>query len=42
MLIIGDNEAEARKVSVRRQGIGDLGIMSVDEFITFFEGELSK
>jgi len=37
MLIIGDKEAEARTVSVRRQGEGDKGSMSIPEFINFFK-----
>jgi len=40
MLIIGDKEAENGQVSVRRQGEGDLGSMSVDEFIALFQKEL--
>ncbi len=40
MLIIGDKEAENGQVSVRRQGEGDLGSMSVDEFIALFRKEL--
>jgi threonyl-tRNA synthetase len=32
MLVVGDNEAEARQVSVRRHREGDLGAMSIDEF----------
>jgi threonyl-tRNA synthetase len=42
MLIIGDNEAEAGKVSVRKQGSGDVGSMSVDEFVAYFNLELEK
>ncbi len=40
MLIIGDKEASAKNVSLRKQGEGDQGSMSVDEFITFFKGLL--
>jgi len=40
MLIIGDKEASAKSVSLRKQGEGDQGSMSVDEFITFFQGLL--
>jgi threonyl-tRNA synthetase len=36
MLIIGDKEAEAGTVSVRRQGQGDIGSMSVSEFASYF------
>lgn len=37
MLIVGEKEAEAGKVSVRRQGEGDKGAMSVEEFVSFFK-----
>jgi threonyl-tRNA synthetase len=42
MLIIGDKEAEAGKVSVRRQGQGDIGAMTIPEFIAWFQQELEK
>ena len=32
MLVVGEKEAEGGQVSVRRQGEGDKGTMSVDEF----------
>ena len=32
MLVVGDNEAEAKQVAVRRHREGDLGAMAVDEF----------
>ncbi len=37
MLIVGEKEAAEDKVSVRRHGEGDLGSMSVKEFISHFE-----
>ncbi len=37
MLIIGESEAEEGKVSVRRQGEGDQGSMSLTEFTEWFE-----
>ncbi len=37
MLIIGEKEAESGKVSVRKQGEGDQGTMSVSEFISYFK-----
>ena len=40
MLIIGEQEVENGKVSVRKQGEGDKGTMSLDEFITYFKGML--
>jgi threonyl-tRNA synthetase len=39
MFIIGDKEAEAGNISVRRQGEGDMGSMSVDEFVDLFNRE---
>lgn len=42
MLVIGDKEAENRKVSVRRQGHGDVGAMDIDAFVRYFEEELQK
>lgn len=39
MLIVGDQEKEKQEVSVRIQGEGDQGSMSVEEFITFFEAK---
>ena len=42
MLIIGDKEAEAGLVSVRRRGEGDLGTMSADEFKSMVEREVKE
>ncbi|MEE9438852.1 MAG: threonine--tRNA ligase [Saprospiraceae bacterium] len=36
MLIIGDKEKEANTISVRKQGEGDIGSMSVNDFATYF------
>ena len=40
MLIVGEKEATFRKVSVRRQGSGDIGDMTIDEFVAFFQNLL--
>jgi threonyl-tRNA synthetase len=40
MLIIGDKEAESGQVSVRKQGEGDLGSQTIEEFVTFFQSQL--
>jgi len=40
MLIVGDNEKEANNVSVRKQGEGDLGSMTIEEFANYFNGLL--
>ncbi|AFK05146.1 threonyl-tRNA synthetase [Emticicia oligotrophica DSM 17448] len=42
MLIVGEKEAEEGKVSVRRKGEGDLGAMTVEEFINYAKTEIYK
>lgn len=42
MLIIGEKEAEEGKVSVRRQGQGDVGTFSLEEFKVWFAEALEK
>lgn len=37
MLIVGEKEAEEGKVSVRKQGDGDKGSMTIAEFVEYFE-----
>ena len=39
MLIVGENEELNGTISVRRRGEGDLGEMSVEDFITYFKKE---
>lgn len=39
MLIVGENEEKDGSVSVRRRGEGDVGIMSLDNFISYFKKE---
>lgn len=39
MFIIGDKEEEAGNISVRKQGEGDLGSMSIDDFINIYKAE---
>lgn len=41
MLIIGEKEAEAKTVSIRKQGEGDQGTMSVEDFVSYFQALLS-
>ncbi|MEM9547833.1 MAG: threonine--tRNA ligase [Bacteroidota bacterium] len=36
MLIIGDKEKETNTVSVRKQGEGDVGTMTIEEFASYF------
>lgn len=40
MLVVGENEATENKVSVRRQGQGDMGSMTVEEFIALVNKEV--
>ncbi|GAB1415077.1 threonine--tRNA ligase [Paludibacter sp.] len=42
MLIVGEKEAENNQVSVRRQGEGDKGTMSVDEFASLITNEVES
>ena len=40
MLIVGENEANDETVSVRRQGEGDLGTMTIDAFADFIKEQI--
>ena len=42
LLIVGEKECESNTVSVRRQGEGDQGSMSVDSFATFIGKEVGE
>ncbi|GGG00394.1 threonine--tRNA ligase [Pontibacter amylolyticus] len=42
MLIVGEKEQENGAVSVRRHGEGDLGTMTVDEFIVTFQSKIAE
>ncbi|NBU36335.1 MAG: threonine--tRNA ligase [Bacteroidetes bacterium] len=42
MLVVGEQEQENQKISVRRQGQGDLGSFSASDFVTLFKGELER
>lgn len=42
MIIVGENEQETKTVSVRRHGLGELGVFSVDEFISLINEEINK
>lgn len=42
MLVIGDKEAEAGSVSVRTRAGGDMGAMSVEDFIARITGEIKS
>lgn len=41
MLIVGTKEAESGMVSVRKQGEGDIGSMTVDEFAVFMKDQMA-
>ena len=40
MLIIGEKEAGSKSVSLRKQGEGDQGTMTIEEFIQYFKTQL--
>ncbi|MCB0662671.1 MAG: threonine--tRNA ligase, partial [Saprospiraceae bacterium] len=40
MLIVGEKEAETGTVSVRIQGEGDQGAMTVEQFVSWFQEKL--
>ena len=42
MLIVGEKEEEASVVSVRKQGEGDLGTMSLEDFANYINLEIEK
>ena len=42
MLIVGEKEEQNGTVSVRKHGQGDLGTMSIDEFIVLINQEIKQ
>jgi threonyl-tRNA synthetase len=42
MLVVGDQEADANAVAVRRHGEGDLGTMTIDEFARRTASEITR
>jgi threonyl-tRNA synthetase len=42
MLVVGEKEMNENKVAVRRQGKGDLGVKSVDEFMNELKAEIEE
>lgn len=42
MLIVGESEANEKKVAVRRQGEGDLGVFSIEEFAEIINKEIEE
>lgn len=39
MLIVGEKERDERTVAIRRHGAGDVGTMSIDDFMVYFNKE---
>ncbi|MCW3162315.1 threonine--tRNA ligase [Chryseobacterium oryctis] len=39
MLVVGENEQNDGTISVRRRGEGDLGVMSIEDFVNYFKNE---
>lgn len=42
LVIVGEKEAESGTVAVRKQGEGDKGVMTIDEFVSFINAEIRK
>jgi threonyl-tRNA synthetase len=42
MLIVGENEMNEKKVSVRKQGEGDIGVYSLEEFAEIVQKEINE
>jgi threonyl-tRNA synthetase len=42
MLVIGEKEMNENKVAVRRQGKGDLGVQSIEDFIAMVSEEVKS
>ena len=42
MLIVGENEKSEGAVSVRKQGEGDIGTMSIEEFAELVRSEIAE
>ncbi|GAA4165615.1 threonine--tRNA ligase [Chryseobacterium ginsenosidimutans] len=39
MLVVGENEEKDGTISVRRRGEGDLGVMNMEDFVSYFKKE---
>ncbi len=42
MIIVGEQEEENGTVSVRKQGEGDIGTFTIEEFISFIDKEVNS
>ncbi|MFN4363818.1 threonine--tRNA ligase [Chryseobacterium hispalense] len=41
MLVVGENEENDGTISVRRRGEGDLGVMNLEDFVSYFKKEVA-
>jgi threonyl-tRNA synthetase len=42
LLIVGEKEMESESISVRRQGVGDKGAMTLEAFVSFMKEEVNQ
>jgi threonyl-tRNA synthetase len=42
LVVVGEKEAETETLAVRKQGEGDMGTMTIDEFVNFINEEVKK
>ena len=42
MIVLGEKEIESKKVSVRRQGAGDIGSFDTEDFAKLVKEEIEK
>lgn len=42
MLVLGEKEQDDKKLAIRRQGLGDLGVFDVEEALTLMKKEISE
>jgi threonyl-tRNA synthetase len=42
LVVVGEKEAETETLAVRKQGEGDMGTMTIDEFVNFINQEVKK
>ncbi|HPK30234.1 MAG TPA: threonine--tRNA ligase [Bacteroidales bacterium] len=42
LLVVGEKEESTNSVSVRKQGEGDKGIMTIEEFVTYLKDEIEQ
>ena len=42
VLVAGDREVESGKIAIRKRGVGQIGEMTIDEFIEKLEKEINS